>query len=65
VPLKLVLFIDGEPTYEEYPYPLEAGVQITDPEEVYRRMYAYSKSDNPNRDTPPFTHEYKILWSDV
>lgn len=70
MPLKLVLFIDGESTYEEYPLPQndmqwhEFYEQASSPEEVYRRMYAFSKSEDPNRETPPFEHEYKILWRD-
>ncbi|WP_354734551.1 hypothetical protein [Acinetobacter nosocomialis] len=62
--LKLVLFIDGENTDYEYPFPLDPTVEIDDPESVYRRMYGFSKSADPYRETPPFEHEYKIMWSE-
>lgn len=68
--LKLVLFIDGESTYESYPFPQndkqwhDFHTEARSPEEVYRRMYAFSKSDDPCRETPPFEHEYKIMWSE-
>ena len=68
--LKLVLFIDGESTYESYPLPVNDHQwakfyeEAQSPEEVYRRMHAFSKSNDPCRETPPFDHEYKILWED-
>ncbi|WQY99587.1 hypothetical protein [Acinetobacter phage pB23] len=68
--LKLVLFIDGESTYESYPLPkndmqwAEFYEQVTPPESVYRRIHAFSKSEDPCRPTPHFEHEYKILWED-
>lgn len=68
--LKLILFIDGEPTSESYPMPQndmqwsEFYEQADPPESVYRRIHAFSKSRDPYRPTPEFEHEYKILWEE-
>lgn len=68
--LRLVLFINGDSTCEDYLLPkndkewYEFYEQARSPEEVYRRMYAFAKSNDPYRETPHFEHEYKILWSD-
>lgn len=69
MPLKLVLFIDGE-SYESYPLPKndkqwhDFYAEARSPEEVYRRIHAFSKSEDPCRETPHFEHEYKIMWED-
>ncbi|MCE7534212.1 hypothetical protein [Acinetobacter nosocomialis] len=55
--LYLVLFIDGEETYDCYDYPLSEHVELTDPVEIYKEL----KGKYPDRDEE-FTHEYKIMW---
>lgn len=65
--LKLVLFINGEETFDVYDYPLSKDVVITNPVEVYSRTYALNKSENFPDNVPTlhdFQHEYKIIWQD-
>ena len=55
--LYLVLFINGEETYDRYDFPLSEHEAPTDPVEVYKEL----KGKYPDSDEE-FTHEYKIMW---
>ena len=56
--LKLVLFINGEKTYDEYDYPLAPGTEINNPMEI---CASWCGSDNTPDRLYFLDHEYKIM----
>lgn len=65
--LKLVLFIDGEETYEKYDYPLSLHIEIVNPLSIYVDLNGLDKSENfPDNipDLSSINYEYKIIWED-
>lgn len=64
--LKLVLFINGEETYESYDFPLK-GDEDLDPRPTYVRLNDLdSSSDYPNNypSLDDFNHEWKIMYKE-
>lgn len=56
--LKLVLFINGDATYDKYDYPLPPNTEMSDPLEVCARWYG---SNNTPDSLSFLDHEYKIM----
>lgn len=61
--LKLVLFIDGQQTYDSYDYPLDPKTEIENPINVYYRGHDIYLCDNPEKEIDLYNleHEYKIM----
>lgn len=56
--LKLVLFINGDKTYDEYDYPLPPNTEMSDPMEV---CASWCGSNNTPDSLYSLDHEYKIM----
>lgn len=64
--LKLVLFINGEETYESYDFPLK-GDEDLDPRPTYVRLTDLDSSPDFPNNYPlldDFSHEWKIMYKE-